>query len=755
MKMKTLSLCVVVTVASLMWHSLTLAEEDFCAVEIKLAGDGAIYFINNEFTSDVLTTADGKASPGEVLHFSLKVSNKASTKLISTSAFVTCDEPGCILWLPPEPTKQKIPRDNEIVLPELEKTASSTKEFYIGYPKGLAERKELKVKVRVGDSDFGVVEKSLTLPVVPAAGGSAFAAPVIEKFAFDDDEFGESDGNGDGIPARGEKIELRMQVKNNETREFTDVRVAVDSRYLKFADKQRNFGNIAAGVTSNARVAFAGEVTDIPGEGGLPVSLTVTGNYGNVPCVWQFRAVLSTKEKNSSPAVTADILASMPQFLDAGAAVKALCEAGLAAQFETRAKWGKIWDTLNYEDGDYYGVDGNGSPRARRLGWAPERGMALLTMLFAAGIWEPITPNERLISAPYLSHFKGETKGGMRKEGKESNLVSLQVGGSNLVSQSIIAIASPDYAEARVLFTFNGNYRAKGTGVTFKGHTGAVVSAVFSPDGKQVLTASWDNTARLWDAATGKEVRNFEGHTGEVYRAVFSPDGKQVLTASGDKTARLWDAATGKELRKFEGHTRTVYSAVFSPDGKQVLTASMDQTARLWDAATGKEVGKFEGHTDYVYSAVFSPDGKQVLTASWEKTARLWDAATGKEVGKFEGHTDYVLSAVFSPDGKQVLTASDDKTARLWDAATGKEVRKFEGHTLPVISAVFSADGKQVLTASMDQTARLWDAATGRELRKFEGHTRTVYSAVFSPDGKQVLTASWDKTARLWGRPEK
>ena len=119
------------------------------------------------------------------------------------------------------------------------------------------------------------------------------------------------------------------------------------------------------------------------------------------------------------------------------------------------------------------------------------------------------------------------------------------------------------------------------------------------------------------------------GRPRRVESAVFSPDGKRVLT-SGDYTARLWEAetqmiiATGKLLVTFEGHTGRVIKAVFSPDGRRVLTASMDKTARLWDAKSGNLVTTFKCHTDWVWSAVFSPDGRRVLTASEDKTARLW-----------------------------------------------------------------------------------------------------------------------------------
>ena len=90
-------------------------------------------------------------------------------------------------------------------------------------------------------------------------------------------------------------------------------------------------------------------------------------------------------------------------------------------------------------------------------------------------------------------------------------------------------------------------------------------------------------------------------------------------------TARLWDAATGKEIAVLMGHENVVSSAAFSPDGSRVVTASWDKTARIWDAATGREIVALRGHDNYVLSAAFSPDGSRVVTASYDNTARIWD----------------------------------------------------------------------------------------------------------------------------------
>ena len=156
--------------------------------------------------------------------------------------------------------------------------------------------------------------------------------------------------------------------------------------------------------------------------------------------------------------------------------------------------------------------------------------------------------------------------------------------------------------------------------------------------------------------------------TDDVSSAAFSPDGSRIVTASDDNTARIWDAATGKEIAVLRGHDGSVNSAAFSPDGSRIVTASEDKTARIWDAATGKEIAVLRGHDGAVNSAAFSPDGSRIVTASVDKTARIWDAATAKEIAVLRGHEDGVSSAAFSPDGSRIVTASDDKTARIWDA---------------------------------------------------------------------------------------
>ena len=281
-------------------------------------------------------------------------------------------------------------------------------------------------------------------------------------------------------------------------------------------------------------------------------------------------------------------------------------------------------------------------------------------------------------------------------------------------------------------------------------HDDWVVAVAFSPDGTTLATASSDNTARLWDAATGTPRANPLRHDDSVFVVAFSPDGTTLATASSDNTARLWDVATGTPRANPLRHDRLVRAVAFSPDGTTLATASSDSTARLWDVATGTPRANPLRHNRSVVAVAFSPDGTTLATASESYTVRLWDVATGTLRANPLRHDDWVVAVAFSPDGTTLATASDDNTARLWDVATGTPRANPLRHDDSVFVVAFSPDGTTLATVSYDNTARLWDVATGTPRANPLRHDLLVRAVAFSPDGTTLATASWDSTARLW-----
>jgi len=254
---------------------------------------------------------------------------------------------------------------------------------------------------------------------------------------------------------------------------------------------------------------------------------------------------------------------------------------------------------------------------------------------------------------------------------------------------------------------------------TLEGHTGAVLSAAISPDGRWGLSGGFDNTVRLWELVTGTCLRTLEGHTSHVDSVGFISGGRQGLSSSDDKTVREWDLATGLCLNTIDGQGLPDHSLAISPDGRWALTPG--------------SYGRFAMLMDY--------DRTLVL---------LWDKARSKVVHELRGHWKEVISVAISPDGRWGLSGGKDHTLRLWDLATGVCLRTFEGHKGPVACMAFSSDAHRVLSGSEDRSVRLWDVTTGECLRTFGGHTDAVRCVAFSPNGQQGLSGGNDTTLRLW-----
>lgn len=292
--------------------------------------------------------------------------------------------------------------------------------------------------------------------------------------------------------------------------------------------------------------------------------------------------------------------------------------------------------------------------------------------------------------------------------------------------------------------------RTNPNNASLKGHTSFVKSVSFSPDGKRIVSGSWDNTLKIWDASTGQEIQILKGHTCGVNSVAFSPDGKKVVSGSEDMTLKIWDAITGKEIQTLKGHTKAVTSVSLSPDGKRIVSGSWDNTLKIWDTGTGQEIQTLKGHTGLVTSVSFSPDGRRIVSGSYDDTLKIWDVTTAQEIQTLKGHTNLVTSVAFSPDGKRIVSGSYDNTLKIWDAITHQEIQTLKGHASFVNSVSFSPDQKRIVSGSNDNTLKIWDTNTGREILTIKGHTNFVTSVSFSPDGKSIVSGSADGALKIW-----
>ncbi|MEP6809770.1 MAG: protein kinase [Chthoniobacterales bacterium] len=291
-------------------------------------------------------------------------------------------------------------------------------------------------------------------------------------------------------------------------------------------------------------------------------------------------------------------------------------------------------------------------------------------------------------------------------------------------------------------------------------HAGPCCIPCFSPDSRALLTTGEDGVAMLWNFRTGELLIPPMRHgrpdldpLAIVTSGAFSPDGKQIVTGSLDHTARVWDAASGKEITQLVNPQR-VADVVFSPDGSRILTSYWYGGAMLWDAKSFQTIGAPMTHRATVRKSMFTPDGNKIVTSSLDKTARIWDGHTAEPLSPPLDHPDLVWSLDISADGKLLATVCYDKKVRLWSLADGRPVGVPMEHEGPVDTAAFSPDGKRLVSASRDKTARLWDVATCQPLGSPMRHDETVLRAIFNPDATKVLSVGWDGAAYLWHSEE-
>lgn len=284
---------------------------------------------------------------------------------------------------------------------------------------------------------------------------------------------------------------------------------------------------------------------------------------------------------------------------------------------------------------------------------------------------------------------------------------------------------------------------------SYRGHTAAVNTVAWSPDGKYFTSGSDDKTAIVWDATTGNMLGTYSGHSGKITSLLYAPGGTRIASGSEDKTVQVWNASTGSPLLTYRGHSKPIRSISWSPDEQFVASGGLDEDIHLWNATTGLNTFIYRGHVYSVNTLAWSPDGRLIASAGEGKAVQIWDAATGRLSFAYRGHNDTVNTLAWSPDSRLIASGGADKMVQIWDIVTGYNIFPSRSQNSKVTATSWSPDGSSIASANIDGNVQLWDTASGRKAynNRLSSPVRTL---AWSPDSQRLAIGCEDGTVQVW-----
>ncbi len=279
---------------------------------------------------------------------------------------------------------------------------------------------------------------------------------------------------------------------------------------------------------------------------------------------------------------------------------------------------------------------------------------------------------------------------------------------------------------------------------TLAGYTSYALST--GVNGQLTAYASRNKMLKGWGVPSGCGLRPLTGHKGWVTSVAVTPDGRLEVSASEENTLKVWEVESGREgkLRTLQGHTSSITDVALSGDGRLAVSASGDLTLKVWEVESGCELRTLKGHTSWVIGVALSEDGRLAFSASEDKTLKVWEMESGRELRTLQGHTDWIRGVAMSGDGRLAISASADRTLKVWEVESGRELRTLTGHSGQVYAVAVTPDGRRAVSASEDQTLKVWDLDSGRELRTLTGHGGAANAVAVTPDGQGAVSASYD-----------
>ena len=243
-------------------------------------------------------------------------------------------------------------------------------------------------------------------------------------------------------------------------------------------------------------------------------------------------------------------------------------------------------------------------------------------------------------------------------------------------------------------------------------------------------------------------------HYDEVIGVFVNSNDTRVVTSSLDETCKVWELPSGKELFALNGHLGAVYNVSFSGNDKYIATGSADRTVKIWNASNGELITTLKGHTGEVIGVFFSQDeeSKFVASTSFDGTVKLWDVQLQSEVKTLRGHTGQTNNVAYSYDSKYLASCGDDKKIFIWstDLTTKTPVKILEGHEAPVLSVLFSYDSQTLISSDQNGELKFWSMKDWTLQKTIKAHSDLIQDFSFTEDDNTIVTVSLDKFVKLW-----
>jgi len=288
----------------------------------------------------------------------------------------------------------------------------------------------------------------------------------------------------------------------------------------------------------------------------------------------------------------------------------------------------------------------------------------------------------------------------------------------------------------------------------------SVTSLVIKPDSNEIIFGSRNNTIKVEDLATGKEIRTLSSHQSAITSLAITPNGNKIISSSEDNTIKVWDLATGQELLSISTHQNIISSLVVTPDGTKIVSSGKDPTTKVWDLCTGQELLTVIDH----HTLAITPDSTKIIS-SQNGIVKVLDLATGKKLRTLKlrtltlsSHYFSISSSAITPDNTKIIFGYSDGMIKIWDLCTEQELLTLIGHHGKVSSLIISPDGTKIVSGSDDGTIKIWNLAIEtRTLTPIDYSTGDkIYSLAITPDDNTVILAFWNyiKVCNLATRKE-